>query len=237
MHSSFKSIPVINMAFVTFPKCTLTGLTNAHIEIRDMLFRLLKTVIVEFLFGIKITSSKRPHLPDGPFILAANHSSHVDTVAILASLPPPVRKRTFVAAAKDYFFNNFRFAWARYLFNLMPADRRGGLPSLRKTVSSVAEKNCVILIFPEGTRSRNGTIQTFKPGLGYVASTLNIPVLPVFISGGCDIMSANQIFPCPGSVTVHFGTIMYPGRSDPKKFTLDVEHTIRNIQCQLHATI
>jgi 1-acyl-sn-glycerol-3-phosphate acyltransferase len=186
------------------------------------------------LFGIDIKCTQKPFIPAGPFILAANHSSHVDTIAILSSLPSMVRKRTFVAAAKDYFFNNFRFAWARYLFNLIPTDRHGGLLSLRKTVSSVIEKNGAILMFPEGTRSRDGKIHPFKQGLGYVASTLNIPVLPVYISGGRAIMNASQYFPCSGNITVHFGTIMYPDRSDPEMFTLDVEHKIRDIQNQLN---
>jgi 1-acyl-sn-glycerol-3-phosphate acyltransferase len=220
----------MNMQYVPLSKYTYAGYVSACIEIRDLLLRLFKTIVVQFFFGIKIVCPHKPHLPDGPFILAANHSSHTDTIAILSSLPSMVRKRTFVAAARDYFFNNVRFAWARYLFNLIPADRRGGLPSLRKTISSVIEKNGAILMFPEGTRSRDGKIKPFKQGLGYVASTLNIPVLPIYISGGCAIMNASQFFPCSGSITVHFGTIMYPDRSDPEVFTLDVEHRIRDIQ-------
>ncbi len=43
-------------------------------------------------------------------------------------------------------------------------------------------------------------------------------------------MNANQFFPCSGNITVHFGPIMYPDKSDPREFTLDVEYTIRDIQ-------
>jgi 1-acyl-sn-glycerol-3-phosphate acyltransferase len=228
---------ITNLQFVSLPKYTFTGYVNAYNEVRDVLLRLFKMIVVKFIFGIKIMCPQRPLFPDGPFILAANHSSHVDTIAILSSLPSEVRKRTFVAAAKDYFFNNFRFAWARYLFNLIPADRRGGLLSLRRTVSSVVQKKGAVVMFPEGTRSRDGNIKPFKQGLGYVASTLNIPVLPVYISGGCAIMNANQFFPCSGEITVHFGSIMYPDRSDPDIFTHAIEDTIRDIQSRVKLNV
>src|SRR3954470_24692531 len=111
----------------------------------------------------------RKNLPaDGSFVMVANHSSHLDALCLLAALPLGKLHRAFPAAAKDYFFLSApRILLAAVVVNALPFERR---TSARQGLAVCAEllrdPGNVLIIFPEGTRSRTGAIQEFKSGIG-----------------------------------------------------------------------
>jgi len=104
----------------------------------------------------------------GPYIFAANHASHLDTPSLLKALPLRLRLQVQVAAAADYFFTKrWKGVLTGILLNAFPFERRGpdraaGLAQAEKVLS----KGYSLLIFPEGTRSRDGQLQPFKWGVG-----------------------------------------------------------------------
>ena len=148
----------------------------------------------------------------GGFILAANHSSHVDTAVIFSTLPSPLRQRVVAAAARDYFFEGgWRQSVARILFNAIPVDRETvkGEDPLRHVLRALDEGYGVV-IYPEGTRSQSGQIGPFRRGIGRLIATFPaLPVIPMRVIGADRAMPKGAAVPRPHTVQVRFGSPLY----------------------------
>jgi 1-acyl-sn-glycerol-3-phosphate acyltransferase len=151
----------------------------------------------------------REHIPlEGPLIFAANHQSHADTPVVFATVPPEVRARFVAAAAQDYFFQGGpQQFFSRVLFNAIPIsrDRRGGQDPLRH-LSRALREGYAMLMFPEGTRSKDGSLGPFRAGIGkLIAEYPGTPVIPTWIGGTTRVMPKGKLVPRPVKVTVRFG--------------------------------
>jgi 1-acyl-sn-glycerol-3-phosphate acyltransferase len=157
---------------------------------------------------------------DGPVIFAANHASHLDTPLILLSLPDEWRRRTAVAAAADYFFDTWwRAVGSAIVFNTFPIDRRGG--SMATTPGEVLADGWSLVIFPEGTRSKDGWVGRFQLGAAYLATQHGVPVVPVAHRGTFAAMPRGQGWPGRGrrQLTVRFGEPLVPDADEsPRDF-------------------
>ncbi len=117
-----------------------------------------------------------------PFILAANHSSHLDTALVLSALPKRVRNRTVVAAAMDNFFMDKKTAFRTVLFfNAIPVDRHKVNRRSAQIALELVEDHWNLLIYPEGGRTPDGQLQEFKGGAAYLAERAKAPVIPTYI--------------------------------------------------------
>lgn len=135
----------------------------------------------------------REHLDDleGPVLFVANHSSHMDTPAILRALPRRWRRRTAVAAATDYFYRKRRNALAvSLLFNTVPMERNGGglKPGATSHVDRLLRDGWSLLVFPEGTRSRDGSVGRLRSGAAVLAGQHEAAIVPVFVTGTRKVM-------------------------------------------------
>src|SRR3954454_1065657 len=134
-----------------------------------------------------------------PVILVANHSSHLDTPTILRALPRPWRQRTAVAAAADYFYKKRWVANAVALvFNTVPIMRRGagGAGSgAFDHVDRLIDRRWNLLIFPEGTRSREGAVGRLRSGAAVIAQQHGIPIVPIRLKGTHDAMPPGRNWP------------------------------------------
>lgn len=152
---------------------------------------------------------------EGPVIFAANHASHLDTPLILLSLPDEWRRRTAVAAAADYFFDTWwRAVGSAIVFNTFPIDRRGG--SMATTPGEVLADGWSLVIFPEGTRSKDGWVGRFQLGAAYLAVEHGVPVVPVAHRGTFAAMPRGQGWPSGGrrQLTIRFGEPLHPAPGD-----------------------
>jgi len=133
-----------------------------------------------------------------PIIFVANHSSHLDTPTILRALPRAWRKRTAVAAAADYFYRSRWRAWSAALaFNTVPMGRTGaGLNSgASDHVHELIADGWNLLIFPEGTRSRDGDIGRVKSGAAVIAAQHGLNIVPIWVGGTREAMPPGQNWP------------------------------------------
>jgi 1-acyl-sn-glycerol-3-phosphate acyltransferase len=165
-----------------------------------------------------------------PVIFVANHSSHLDTPTILRALPLRWRQRTAVAAAADYFYKKRTVAsMVALTFNTVPLARRGGGVGNGSTehVDRLIDQRWNLLMFPEGTRSRDGRLGKMRSGAAAIAQLHGIPIVPIFVKGTHEAMPPGQNWPkrrffAPRyRVEVHFGTPIWPGRDEPRHDVMD----------------
>jgi 1-acyl-sn-glycerol-3-phosphate acyltransferase len=168
---------------------------------------------------------------EGPVIFVANHASHLDTPLILLSLPDEWRRRTAVAAAADYFFDTWwRAVGSVLLFNTFPIDRRGG--SMSATPGEVLADGWSLVIFPEGTRSKDGWVGRFRMGAAFLACEYGVPVVPIAHRGTFAAMPRGQGWPSPGrrQLTVRFGEPLHPSEGEsPRSFAPRVRDAVATL--------
>ena len=122
------------------------------------------------------------------FIVAANHSSHLDMGLTKMALGE-AGKDMVVLAAADYFFDTkYKRAVMENFTNLVPMERTGSLRQSLRHASSFLNRGYNALIFPEGTRSLTGEMADFKPVIGYLALHARVGILPVYLHGTYDAM-------------------------------------------------
>jgi len=150
----------------------------------------------------------REHLPkEKSFALVANHTSHLDTLCLLAALPLRKLHRAFPAAAADYFFESVPRIWvAAVVVNALPFGRQMQVrQSLAMCQHLLENQGNVLIIFPEGTRSATGSMGRFKPGIGALVAGRDIAVLPCYLSGGFKAWPKGKILPRPVKVRLMIG--------------------------------
>ena len=169
-----------------------------------------------------------------PVIFAANHSSHADTSLILHALSDRARDRTVVAAAADYWFKRPLLGNVVSLFlNTFPFSRTGGAQAQLHSSSQLLKSGWNLVLFPEGSRSPDGRIQEFKPGVGHLANETGTPVVPMHIRGAYQIMPKGQTLPLPGRVRVRIGKPMSPQPNEgSRQFTVRVEKAVRALSAE-----
>jgi 1-acyl-sn-glycerol-3-phosphate acyltransferase len=148
------------------------------------------------------------HLPrDRSFVLVGNHSSHLDAVCLLAALPFRRLHRAFPAAAADYFFQSVPRTWiASIVVNALPFARNAQVrQSMTLCRDLLAKPGNVLIIFPEGTRTRDGRLQEFKSGIGALVAGCDVPVLPCYLDGAFRAWPKGHRMPRPRKVQLIIG--------------------------------
>jgi 1-acyl-sn-glycerol-3-phosphate acyltransferase len=153
-------------------------------------------------------------------IYFSNHASHVDTLAILASLPRALCRNVRPVAARDYWQRGrVKIHIARNLLNVVLIDRKhegGGNPI--NPVREALRFGESIIIFPEGTRSAGLLPQPFKSGLFQLATEFpNVELCPVYLENLQRIMPKGAIWPVPLICKVHFGASIALGEHEAKE--------------------
>ncbi|MBK9070238.1 MAG: AMP-binding protein [Myxococcales bacterium] len=146
--------------------------------------------------------------PFGGYIVAANHSSHLDMGLCKYALGE--QGDALVAlAAKDYFFDDpVRRMYFENFTNLVPMERHGSLRESLAVASDVIRNGYILLIFPEGTRSETGEMIDFKPSLGYLAMQNKCGILPMFLDGTHRALPRGAYLPKHRDVAAHIGPFM-----------------------------
>src|SRR5215813_4143055 len=149
-------------------------------------------VLVQSLFYERLLKTHyegRTNIPPHTnFIVAANHSSHLDMGLTKAALGEAGKDLVALAAA-DYFFDNkYKRAYMENFTNLVPMERTGSLRQSLRHARSFLDRGYNALIFPEGTRSMSGQMADFKPVIGYLSLHAKVGILPMFLYGTYEAM-------------------------------------------------
>lgn len=212
---------------------------------RTLLQTILILPLTRMFAWIRVEGREQVQSWEGPVIFAANHQSHMDVSVILAALPRRWRARLSPAMSKQYFDAHFfperhtRLEWftnslayylAVFFFNAFPLPQgESGVRGTLRFAGDLLENSFSILIFPEGKRTDAGEINHFQPGVGMMASRLDVPVIPVRLEGLERVLHRTWKMARPGRVRVIFGQPLRLAGDDYTALARRVEDAVKRL--------
>jgi 1-acyl-sn-glycerol-3-phosphate acyltransferase len=224
---AFGAATMVLFFLVSLPVMLVTGSGELPI-------RLAKRVWAPWglrLAGARVEVARMPSLPPGPVVFASNHESALDIWVLFRTLP-----RSFRFVAKQELFRIPIFGSYLSLGGHIPVDRgrqASAVQSLRRAGETVRAGTSLV-VFPEGTRSRDGHVLPFKKGPFVLAMEAGVPVVPVAISGSGRVTPKSVIAVVPGTIRIAVGDPVDP-RTFPHKDALLVE--VRRRVVELHRSL
>jgi 1-acyl-sn-glycerol-3-phosphate acyltransferase len=181
------------------------------------------------LFGVlfyRVRVYGREKVPaTGGALICANHQSYFDPVLIGLAVD---RRMNFLARAS--LFKNRLFKWLIEFLDAIPIDREGsGFGGLKETLRCL-KKGELVLIFPEGTRTRDGQLQPLKPGFCAVARRGNQPIVPVAFDGAYQAWPRTSWLPQLSTIRVVIGDPILPAAIE----RLTDEELVATLQQRIH---
>ncbi len=143
--------------------------------------------------------------PSGPLIVACNHASYLDPMILGAAFDRPLH-----FMARRSLFEVPVFGWLIRQTLAFPLNREGDSREAIRAFGSLLAEDNAVLIFPEGTRSRDGSLSSVKSGVGMIAVRYQAPVLPVYIWGSYQSWPRNRTVPRPHHLKVCIGQPLQP---------------------------
>jgi 1-acyl-sn-glycerol-3-phosphate acyltransferase len=165
---------------------------------------------------------------EGGVLVVSNHQSHLD--------PPLVGigcRRPMSYLARESLFRFAPFGRFIYSIGAIPLDRDGvGLSGIKEALKRL-KRGEMVVVFPEGTRSKDGKIAPFRPGFTTLAVRSKAAILPVAIDGAFEAYPRWRKFPGPGRIRVHYGVPLtaaeLEGR-DERELVNEIEDRVRKCQ-------
>ena len=141
--------------------------------------------------------------PSGSVIIASNHASFLDPPLVGSCLP-----RGISYLARNSLFRYPGIGWLLRKWDAVPVDREGGGAAGLRAILDRLLAGGGIILFPEGTRTRDGKLQPARSGIGLVVIKSTAPVVPVRVFGTYEAFGKHVPFPLPHQLTVKFGNAM-----------------------------
>jgi long-chain acyl-CoA synthetase len=192
------------------------------------------------------TVKGREHLRGvkGPLLVISNHIVSADIGFVLWTLTPRLRHRLAVAMEGERlealrrppselgFFSRWidriSYFLAVGLFNVFPLPQRSGFRESFSFAGESLDRGFSVLVFPEGRRTPDGKMHTFRSGIGLLANRLGVPILPMRIDGLFPLKQARRRFTRPGTIKVTVGEpVRFPPDTDPAEIAQKLEDIVR----------
>ena len=176
--------------------------------------------------GVKLKVEGLEHFPPkGPYLICPNHQSYLDPLFLMAALPYRLARQMFFVGATEYFETSIT-RWLARQVNLVPVDPDASLVSAMQAGAAGLREGRILVLFPEGERSIDGTVRHFKKGAAILGHHLQTPLVPVALSGVFAIWPRNRplnwraLLPGAGSVVrVRVGPPVAPTDADTDEAT------------------
>lgn len=210
---------------IPVPVWTLGHLTQALAHL------LVLRPLLLFLVGLRVCG--REHLPSAdPFILIANHSSHLDAVSLLSLFPLARLRRIRPVAAADYFGRTAAIsAVTRTLFNILPIARHDITADNdpRPQMLAALERGESLILFPEGTRGSGHELGRFKSGVAWLAQHApDVPISPALLVNLGRSLPKGELIPVPMFAEIRIGPPRHPSGS-VEEILAELEGAVREL--------
>ena len=226
-----------------YPRWSLRAPVN---WLRQLLYFVLIVPFVAVMCRPRVLGRERLRHLRGPILFISNHVAMVDSGLLLFAMPWRFKLRLAQAMGGER-LRGFRHglehkSWigrivdrATYLlivlvFNVFAIPQKSGFRRSFAYAGEAIDRGFNVLFFPEGRTTRDGKLSPFMSGIGLLASDLNVPVVPIRISGLWEVYQKHRYLSRPGTVSVTFGEpVEYPKGTDPAEITRDLEQRVREL--------
>lgn len=161
----------------------------------------------------------------GAVLVVCNHQSNLDPLLVGTGCP---RRMNYLA--RHTLFRFAPFAWLLHSVDAIPIRREGvGLEGMKESLRRL-KRGEMVLVFPEGTRTRDGEISAFRHGFTTLAVHSGASILPAALEGPFAAWPRGKVLPRPGPVRVHYGPPIWPEEAsgmDERELGEEVEHRVR----------
>jgi 1-acyl-sn-glycerol-3-phosphate acyltransferase len=202
--------------------------------LRFLFFAVVVRAVI--LMALGLTVRNRDRLPaDGPAVLAGNHNSNLDALAMMSLMPLRLLPKIRPVAAMDYFFTSKLRGWfALNIVGIIPVKRgsgkEGGNPLA--ACEEALDRGEILVLFPEGSRGEPEALAHFKKGIGHLARARpKVPVIPVFMHGLGKALPKGSALLVPFNCTVSVGEPLY-GKESYDAFVAELEAAVTALAAQ-----
>lgn len=188
---------------------------------------------VLFILGFGIRVYHRERLPKaGGVLIVCNHQSFLDPILAAVGMP-----RAFHPMARETLFHPAPCGWVIRSLHAFPVRRAtADLTAIREALRRL-KGGAVVLVFPEGTRTRDGSIGRLQGGPATIAAHAGVPIVPMVIDGAFESWPKDRLLPRPHKVRVACGRPMSPeeaGAGDPETVMDRLRQQMVELQAELH---
>jgi 1-acyl-sn-glycerol-3-phosphate acyltransferase len=196
-------------------------------------FALVIKPFAALFIGLRVRG--REHLPArDPFIIVANHSSHLDAVSLLNLFPLRRLRRIRPIAAADYFERNKLVSLlSRTLFNVLPVVRKAITTETNPLprMAAALEAGESLIIFPEGTRGSGEEMGRFHSGVAHLVEKMpNVPIVPAYLVNMSRSLPKGEWIPVPFFCEVRIGAPQRLGGKQRQDITRALETAVRELR-------
>jgi long-chain acyl-CoA synthetase len=198
-------------------------------------FKFARNVLC-LLYRIKVKNETV--LPENSgYIICANHVSNFDYLYVTLNFKRERFKKFCCMAKKELFGKNFLSIWIGKIAGMIPMDRGGAVHESMSVIREKLEEKWGILIHPEGTRTGDGTLGTFKKGAAALAIDTNVPVVPAYIKGGYEVYPRTKKLPKLFNwkkmkryqIDVIYGEPILPKGLTPEELIQEIEMAVKKL--------
>ncbi|MBN1302424.1 MAG: AMP-binding protein [Melioribacteraceae bacterium] len=189
-------------------------------------FKFVSKLVLRVYFRLKVDGQEK--LPEGPIIITPNHQSFYDGMFVSIFLKNKLFRKTYFYAKEKHVANKLmKFIADKH--NIIVLDINKELKQSLQKMAAVLEKGKSLIIFPEGTRTTDGSLGKFKKTFAILSKELNVPIVPVSIKGAFEALPKGKLIPKPfKKIRIKFLDPVYPENHSYENLTNIVFNKLRS---------